>query len=536
MTTEQKIDYLYRKFAEVDGAQSSVFEKEIWRQGDQIPVSCPQFNLDGEYKNSLGELILKRYEYEKLEPIFGFSGAFSSEQVNDIVSFENGFDHSYEYKFYTKSSSGNYVEIPFGVNSYFFDHDSGILFFPEEITSTINPYNLFITFIKYEGLKGLNTSSQWQNSPQGGPTGPTGVTGYTGLTGPVRDYSMRYKGSWVSSVEYGKWDLVEYLGRFYLSTIDANVTVPGTYGWQPFGTPQLSSGFDFPADTFWVSPSFTDTSTCFSSLSSALNAINLSALDEISLVIYPGDYDITSTILMKPGVSINFQFKGRVRVSFQSNSQKLVFRQGSSVKFSGENFSFLNGEIVLITSSLYCTEGSLEKVSLYTNDLSNVSRLILKDSILGDLINYGSFVEMSESRLINKMIIDDSSTTHIFSSLFPSRSLDEPTQEKIEIVSSPIPPGFGLSSPCLLIKNSRIISNAAVFYSGVAPNNPFSLALLNSSFYVKDQSTSFLDLSDETLSYVLNCSINTEYDSTKLRIQNQTDPVFFEYVNATFND
>lgn len=536
MTVSEKIDYLYDKFVNSNGAQTSVFNNQIWSQGDQIPSVIPEFDSSGEYKNSSGQVILKRYEYEKLSPIFGYKNAFSSDIVSDIVSYDNGFDKSYHYKFYSKSNTGSYIEIPFGINGYFFDHDSGILFFPDDITITINPLNLYVTFIKYEGLKGIDVSSQRSSNPQNGSTGPTGATGATGDTGPIKDYSIRYKSTWSSSVTYSKWDLVKYSNKFYLSTIDSNNLTPGTVGWQPFGTPQLSSGFDFPDNTYWVSPSFTATSTCFSTINEVLDDINSGSLTDVSVIVYPGDYEIPSSVSVKPGVNINFIFKGRVRISFQSDGYKIVFSGGSRINFEGDDYRFMNGEIDLISSNLISNGAVLSSVNLYTNDLSNVSRLSLRNSIIDNIGNYASFTEITESNITNKLTVDDASVTHIFSSLFSARSLDELTQEKIEIINSIIPSGFGLSHPCLLIKNSRILSNGAVLYSEDNPSTSFRICAINSSLYVKDASVSFLDFSDAFSCFILNCLINTTYDNTKIQILNVTDPVFFKYTDAIFND
>lgn len=535
MTVAEKIDYLYRKFAEPNPAQTSVFSDQIWQQGDQIPGICPVFDSNGEYKNSSGEIILKRYQYAQMQPIFGFPNAFSSDTVSDIVSHENGFDNSYEYKFYTKTNSGQYVEIPFGINSYFFDHDSGILFFPDDFSITINPQRLYITFIKYEGIKGLNTSSQSPSSPQNGPTGPTGATGLTGATGPIKDYSIKYKGTWSSSQQYSKWDLVKYANRFYLSETNTNINQPGSSGWIPFGTPQLSSGFDFPDNTFWVSPSFTATPTCFPGIYEALEAINAGSQEEATITIYPGEYEIPASIPIRSGVNINFIFKGRVRVSFFTDTTKIVFIGGSRVELVGEDFKFTNGEIHLISSNLICETGSLSTVKLYTNTTQDVSRLLLKRSEINDIENYAGFVEINETVLNNKLTIDDQSITHIYSSLFPARPLTEANQEKIEIINT-ILPAYGFSHPCLLIKNSRILSNEAVLYSADVPSQNYSIALLNSSLYVKDGAVSFLDFSDAYNSYVLNCLVNTDHDDTKLNILNVTDPVKFQQTDAIFDN
>ena len=210
MTNSEKIDFLYSKFVSPNASQTSVFNKQIWAQGNEIPSTIPTFDSNGEYKNSFGEVILKKNEYIKMSLIPGFPDAFSSTSVYDVVSYENGFDSSYEYKFYTKSSNGSYVEIPFGEGGYFFDNDTGILFFPEGRTVLYNPSSLYVTFIQYVGRKGVNTTSQFSGYPQPGPIGPTGPTGQTGDTGPVDPFSLRYKSTWASSIQYSKWDIVKY--------------------------------------------------------------------------------------------------------------------------------------------------------------------------------------------------------------------------------------------------------------------------------------------------------------------------------------
>jgi hypothetical protein len=538
MTNSEKIDFLYSKFVSPNTSQTSVFNSQVWSQGNEIPQTLPAFDSNGEYKNSFDEAILKKYEYVKMSLIPGFPNAFSSPTVYDIVSYENGFDPSYEYKFYTRTSNGSYVQIPFGEAGYFFDHDTGILFFPEGRTLLYNPANLYVTFVKYVGRKGINTSSQFPGSPQSGEVGPTGPTGPTGDTGAADPFSIRYKGQWSSSIEYSKWDLVKYDGKFFISTINSNGYQPinGSY-WQPFGIPQLSSAFIQPDDVYYVSSSFSTGGGKFNDIDGAFADINMGSFTNATVVVYPGDYVINSNIIVRNGVNVNIIFYGRVNVSFRNDALSLVFNQGSKVEFRGNDFRFENGNIRLVCSSLSVVGGSISNVHLLTTTLLDTSRLMMVNSELKNLINYGSFASLRGTNLLNKITMDEVSVVHIEGCMFDARPNDEPTQEKIEIVSavtSGTPPGFGYESPSLFIKNSRILSNGAVIYSTIAPLYGMQIGMISSSLYVKDSSTSFLDFSDAMDAFVFTTVVNTAYDDTKLRILNINGG--FQTIDANFED
>lgn len=538
MTTAEKIDFLYSKFVSPNPAQTSVFNSQIWTQGGDIPSTLPTFDQNGEYKNVSGDVVLKRYQYVQIEQVSGFPDAFSSETVSDVVSYENGFDRSYEYRFYTKSSNGSYIEIPFGESAYFFDHDTGVLFFPEGRSLLYNPSRLYVSFIKYVGTKGINGLSQFPGHPQYGPVGPTGPTGPTGNTGAVDQFSMRYKGSWSSSTSYSKWDIVKYDGKFFISTSSSNVYHPinGTY-WQPFGIPQLSTTFDYPDQTYYLSPGFSPSGPLFNDFESMFSDVNSQSFDDVTVVVYPGIYEIQNNVVVRPGVRMNFIFYGRVNVSFRDDSLSMVFSQGSTIEFRGNDFTFENGRIAFACSNLSVVGGRLSNVVLATTNLSDTSRLMAVNTEMNSLVNYASFASLRGTNVVNTLVLDEVSVTHIDGCMIQARPITEPTQEKIEIVSvatSGSPAGFGFSSPTILVKNSRILSNGAVLKSSFAPQHGFQIGLIASSLYVSDSSTDFLDFTDPVQAFVLDTVVNTPYDETKLQIVNTNGG--FQTIEANFED
>lgn len=536
MTTQEKIQFLYSKFI-ASGSKSSTFNSEIWTQGDQIPEVCPQFNQAGEYVNSNNELILKKYEYVKLEAIVGYPSAFSSQLADDIVSYEAGFDISYTYRFYTKTSANTYVEIPVGKDDYFLDHDTGILFFAQDRSLQYNPASLYISFIKYAGTKGLNTLSQFPGYPQYGPTGPTGPSGITGETGPTDTLSIRYLGTWNSSVAYAKWNIVKYNNKFFISTANTNTYLPGngTY-WQPFGVPQLSSGFVVPTNAYYISPSFVAGGGLFNNIESAFNDINSQISTDISIVVYPGNYIINNNITVRADVNINIIFYGNSTISFRDDSLFIAFTN-SRVELRGSGFTFTNGTMRLNCSEISSVGGTLPNVELITTNLSTTSRLMATNSTVLGIVCYGSFVSLKGTNVINQLILDEVSVVHIEQCLISANPIGYPDQEKIVIVScndSGTPPGFGYEQPTLFIKNSRILSNDAVLLSAFAPLYGFKLGLLASSLYVKDQSTSFLNFSDSIETYVFGTITNTVFDDTKLTILNVDQQI--QVIDAMFED
>ena len=133
--------------------------------------------------------------------------------------------------------------------------------------------------------------------------------------------------------------------------------------------------------------------------------------------------------------------------------------------------------------------------------------------------------------------MDEVSVVHIEDCMIQARPDDDPTQEKIEIisaVSSGTPPGFGYENPALLIKNSRVLSNEAVLYSTIAPLYGIQIGLISSALYVKDSATSFLDFSYVMDAFVFNTVVNTTYDITKLQILNINGG--FQTIDTNFED
>lgn len=538
MTNSEKIDFLYSKFVSPNDSQTSVFNKQIWAQGNDIPSTIPLFDSNGEYKNSFGDVILKKNEYIKMTMIPGFHDAFSSTSVYDVVSYENGFDQSYEYKFYTRSSNGSYIEIPFGEGGYFFDHDTGILFFPEGRTALYNPSSLYVTFIQYVGRKGINTTSQFSGYPQPGPIGPTGPIGQTGDTGPIDPFSLKYKSTWSSSLQYSKWDIVKYDGKFFISTINSNTYTPtnGAY-WQPFGVPQLSTNFDYPNNTYWVSPGFTNTGNRFNNLEGVFSDILSNVLTDVTLVVYPGDYTVNNLLLLRSNVNLNVIFYGRVNITFRDDTIGLLFTRNNRVEFRGNDYAFTNGFVWCVNSSLSTTGGSLSNVRLGTLDLQNTGRLLAVDSEIQSIQCYTSFVNLIGTDVIKDVTMDEASVVHLDSCVMQARPIDDVDQYKIRIVSCASVgsiPGFGYENPALLIKNCRILSNGPVLYSTMAPQYGMQIGLIASSLYVTDSSTSFLDFSDSMDAFVFDTVVNTAYDDTKLRILNINGQ--FQTIDANFED
>jgi len=538
MTNVEKIEFLYSKFVSVNTSQASTFNSQIWRQGDQIPSVAPTFDVNGEYKGPSGDVILQKVEHVKMTQVSGFPNAFSSSEVYDIVSYQNGFDDSYSYNFYTKSSNGNYVEIPFQKDGYFFDHDTGILFFPEGRTILYNPASLYVTFVKYVGLKGIDVTSQFSGFPQSGSVGPTGPTGPVGETGPADEFSIRYKGTWSSSLTYSKWDLVKYGGKFFLSTSNTNINTPdnGQF-WQAFGIPQLSSSFNYPDYTYWVSPSFSTGAGRFNSIEDVIADINSESFQNTTVVVYPGDYVIYNNLSVRSGVNINFVFYGNVNVSFNDELNYILFNMGSKIEFRGNDFNFVNGELRLLDCNLSVVGGKLNSVTALTTNMADTSRLMMVDSDASYLYIYGSFLSLRSSNIVNKLTMDEVAVVHIEDCMIQARPEDDSTQEKIEIISAVVsgtPPGFGYEFPALLIKNSRILSNGPVLYSTIDPLYGLKLGLISSALYVKDSSVDFLDFSDAMDAIVFDTVINTPYDDTKLVILNFDGQ--FQTVNANFED
>jgi len=540
MTNSQKIDFLYSKFVYPNRSQTSVFNSQVWRQGDEIPSTLPEFNVNGEYVGSSGKIVLKKYENVQLTQMAGNVNAFSSAEVFDIVSYENGFDVSYEYSFYSRSSNGVYTKIPFGESGYFFDHDTGILFFPNGSLSIYNRNGIFVSFIKYVGEKGINPSSQFPGSPQLGPTGPTGPTGETGGTGTSDPLSIRYKGQWSSSYSYSRWDLVKYDGKFFISTIDQNTQPPPTnYSlpplfWQPFGIPQLSDEFDYPGESYFVSPGFAPGGSLFDDLEPVLEDIKLQSFTDVTVFVYPGNYQINNNIVMDPLVNINFIFYGRVNVSFSDDSLSLTFSPGSKIEFRGNDFQFTNGKLRLVSSNLAVAGAKLNNIEMITTYSLDTARLIATNSELVSLKNYASFVDLRGTNVKGKIEVDDLSVTHITGSMIEP---GENVEEKIKIIHSAVPTGLGFDKPALLIKNSRVLSNSSpVLYSDSVtdPDNGFEIGLISSSLYVNDSSIDFLDFSRTFDAFILDTVVNTTYDETKLNILNIDGS--FQVIQANFED
>lgn len=542
MTVNEKIDFLYSKFVQPNSSQTSVFNSQIWTNGNDIPALLPMFDENGEYKNSSGAIILKRVEHAKMELISTSPDAFSSSNVQDVVSYENGFDSTYEYKFYNRSSDGTYVQIPLGQGDYFFDHDSGVLFFPNGRNLLYNPNRLYVTFIKYVGTKGVDASSQFPGSSQLGPAGETGPTGDVGPTGPVSDYAFRYKSTWSSSTTYSKWDIVKRNGKFFFSTEDNNVAIDpsiptGNSPWQPFGIPQLSSGFDYPeTNTYWVSPSFTNTGKRFNTLEAAFADLLLGSnpLTDATIMVYPGNYVINNNVLIKNNVNVNVIFNGKVNVTFRDDSLSMILTLNNRVEFRGSDYAFTNGNIYCVNSSLSTFGGVLPNVNVSTLDSSDTGRLLFVSTEVKAIDCKSSFVNLIGCNVVEGITMDDLSAVHLESCMIQARPTADPDQFKIDIVSSISPPGFGYENPALFIKNSRILSNAEVLRSNISPSYGFQIGIISSALYVKDSSTSFLDFTDPVDAFVLGSVVNTTYDTTKLRILNLDGG--FQTIAANFED
>lgn len=534
MTNEEKIDYLYTKFISISGSGESTFNSQIWRDSQQIPFTIPTFDGNGLYKDTNGQDILKRVTYAKMERISDSIDAYSSDIVSDVVSYESGFDVSYELSFFKKTYDGSFIKIPFSAEDKFFDPTTGILLILSRNNRLYDSRNIYISCIMYVGRKGLDVQSQFTSYPTLGPTGPTGPTGITGETGPTKEFSMRYKESWNSYTEYEKWEIVEYDDKYYISTVDFNSyppTVP--IYWQPFGIQQVRESFSYPDNTLYVSPSFPNTGVLFSGLEQALDAINNDNRTITTIIVYTGDYTINNTLTMDGGIKLNVFFVGKSTITFSSPTAAINFSAGSVIEFRGVSFSFQNGIIGLSKSSLKCTGGKVHNIEMTTTDSAEVSRLLLADSTVNNIESYASYVSLVRTSIQGKITMDELSTVHVESCWTENPETGNEIVEIITQVASGVPSGFGMDYPALMIKNSRLVtddSSAIVYTGGTSPLYGLKIGIIKSSLFVGDQSVSVSDYDYSVETLVYDIAYNTSFDQNGIiSISGQN-----KYVNSLF--
>lgn len=534
MTNDEKIEYLYTKFISLSGSGESTFNSQVWRDSSQIPNTIPTFDTNGVYRDNNGQEILKKVSYAKLERISDSVNAYSSDLIFDVVSYESGFDVSYELNFYNKTYDGSFIKIPFSSEDKYFDPTTGILLILTRNNNLYENRNIYVSCVMYVGRKGLNVDSQFTSHPQLGPTGPTGPTGMTGNTGPTKEFSMRYKESWTSLSVYSKWEIVEYNGKYYISTVDFNDYPPDVPNyWQPFGIQQVRESFSYPDNTLYVSPSFPDTGVLMSGLEQALTLINDDEREVTTIIVYTGDYAINNTLTMYGGIKLNIFFIGKSTITFSSPTSAINFSAGSVVEMRGSSFSFENGIIGLSKSSLKCTGGKLHNIEMTTTDTADVSRLFLVDSIFNDMEIYSSYASLVRTRIRGKITMDELSTVHVESCWTESPETGTETVEIITQTASGVPSGFGMDYPALMLKNSRFVTDNAsvvVYTGGASPLYGLKIGIIKSSLFEIDQSVpvSVYDYPVETLVYDI--AYNTSFDQNGIISISGLN----KYVNSSF--
>lgn len=129
---------------------------------DTIPDDNPLYDHqaygDGIEYPTGDDKIIKKYHKVVLSPVRGNSKnvAFRNADLFDVIPSEFG-NGKYQWELWKKDTDGNYtVKIAFGLKGWFFDGDSGILYFPSGFPDGINNTNLLpaITCYKYVGRKG----------------------------------------------------------------------------------------------------------------------------------------------------------------------------------------------------------------------------------------------------------------------------------------------------------------------------------------------------------------------------------------------
>ncbi len=177
LSDTQKINILWKKFIagksytadelsfdeeSIKSKNNNIF-KNVWI--DDIPDTNPlsdhslYSNLQ-EYPFDDSQKTLKKYHKVVLEPARGNNSnkAFKS-NIDDIVPSEYG-DGKYQWQLWKKDTSGEYtLPVPYGLKGWYFDKDSGVLFFPNGFPDGINNTNLkpAMTFYKYIGRKGSSS-------------------------------------------------------------------------------------------------------------------------------------------------------------------------------------------------------------------------------------------------------------------------------------------------------------------------------------------------------------------------------------------
>lgn len=123
----------------------------LWIDSDYIPLEAPEQLVSSKYSISLGNVsidVLERVEDVELTKVAGTPASFYNELLIDSIdpSFGTG------YSIIIKDVFGN--QVPFGLNKWVVDGESGILSFLEGIPDGYQaPFK--ISFFRYIGRKGL---------------------------------------------------------------------------------------------------------------------------------------------------------------------------------------------------------------------------------------------------------------------------------------------------------------------------------------------------------------------------------------------
>jgi hypothetical protein len=518
MTDQEKIDILYSKYAIVSPNSESVFNSQIWRDGSDIPSNAPSFDQDGFFRNSKGKAILKKLQYVEMRRMSSDKYAFTSSEVYDVVCFDSGFDPSYRVQFFNRTNQGNYIEMPYSQGDVFFDSDSGVLILTNGLKGLYDKNRVYISFIRYEGDKGFNTLSQFPSFPDVGPTGPTGPTGQTGDTGPTKPGSFRYRGSWDVDSSYSRWNVVKYEGKFYFSSVDFNDRSPvDAPFWLPFGAEQFRESFSYPASTVFVSPGFPNISNLASNLQHAFDYIDITGAS--SMIIYPGDYVLEDSIDCAASAQLRMTFIGHVTVSFDGGASHISFTDGSKIELCGNDFSFNDGTISLSDSSLQVNGGKIHDIEMITTGLTDVSRLMLTDSTVNNIICYSSLAIFTRSCIRGTIEMDELSSVRFEACHFTGENENQTVIDIISADDSGVPSSYGMSNPSLLIRNSRVISNSSdiIAYTGSSSvQHGLKVGIVSSSMYDTAESGTVnqYDYPVDTLFYDV-CH-NVSYDSSPI--------------------
>lgn len=186
LSSEQKLSKIFKKsfgkgetllsrkfFEEPLSSQDNIIPEQIWTNASFIPQSAPDLI------NEEQQGVVKYYELLELEHITGSNNlSYFSLELKDTIPFNYG-DGSYNYKLF---KNDGITRIYFGEGDWVLDTAGGLLTFYGELPNGIDSSNPpKISFYKYIGNKGLNTSSQgnilsYRQRSSSTTTSETGIT------------------------------------------------------------------------------------------------------------------------------------------------------------------------------------------------------------------------------------------------------------------------------------------------------------------------------------------------------------------------